>query len=373
METTIFYSGAIFLATLLSYICERMMNSINYSKRFGKILAFMMYLTSFFIAFFVSAVRYFVGTDYHLYIHLFNITDKGLSLEQLMAKMDVEPGWIMLNIFLKNIFSDPQSIIVCSSLIFVGCIYISIYMFRKDISISLAVFIFMCTIYFTSFNLVRQCTAIAILCLALKSIEKKCFWKFCIIVLLATSIHYTAIIFVVVYLYINNINKLNKTKRYLLIIGMGFVLVFYNQIINIIVSISPFFEKYSRYSAENSISINIKDLIFKMPIIISIIYFDNKIKKDNKFMGDFINIYFIFIFLGFLSSVNPFAARVAFYFEVTQIFFLPYIVKNLKFKSDKIIFCLLIFMYFYYSFYINYMYYGYHEIKPYMNIMGWIF
>lgn len=372
MNSAIFYLLIILVCAFLALLTEIIFNIFKlkgYSDKSSKLISLIPYLFSFFIAFLVSATRLGIGTDYNLYINMNGLFNKNLSIYEQMKNVDVEPGWVIINLMVKELFHDPHYVIVIASLIFVGCVYISIYIYRNKISISMAILLFMCTIYFQSFNLVRQYIAIGILILSIKSIEDKKLFKFLILNILAFLFHYTAICFLPVYFYIN-VKQKSRSKKFLMILGVLIILMCYNQILSIIASIIPAFSKYIRYSAVYSKGISVRAFVFKLPVIIFIMYFGSRLRNKDIFMHNFKDLYYLFVILSFLTSVNPFASRIGFYYEVIQIYYIAYAVKTLKYKQDILIINGAVVLYYIFYYYINFIYFKYHEVIPYSNIWG---
>lgn len=372
MNSAIFYLLVILISTFLALLTQIIMNllkSKGYSDKFSESVSLIPYLCSFFIAFLVSATRLGIGTDYNLYINMNKLFNENLSIAEQMRRIDVEPGWVVVNLIVKQLFNDPHYVIVVASLIFVGCAYISIYLYRDKISITIAILLLMCTIYFQSFNLIRQYIAIGILMISIKSIEDKKLFKFLMFNILAFLFHYTSICFVIVYFYVN-IREKNKSKKILMLFCVFILLLFYNQLISIIAGIIPAFSKYIRYSAIYADGISIRAFIFKLPVIIFILYFGKRLKYNNIFMHNFKDLYYLFVILSFLNSVNPFASRIGFYYEIVQIYYIAYAIRTLKYKQDRLIINGLVIIYYIFYYYINFIYFKYHEVIPYSNIWG---
>lgn len=108
-----------------------------------------------------------------------------------------EPGWIILNKILSYI-SDNYLILfaVTSFVIILG--YSKLILLYSAIP-WLSVFLFLTYIFIPSLYILRQHLALAILLFSLPYIVKRRFLKFLLVVLLAISMHFTAIVFLIAY------------------------------------------------------------------------------------------------------------------------------------------------------------------------------
>lgn len=140
------------------------------------------------------------------------------SLTVGFVGVKMEPGWIVLCKVLSFLSTNSILILIVSSLIIVGgyCTIIKKY----SIVPWLSVFLWLCTTFNQSLFVLRQHAAMAICILSIPFVLKRDWKKFWIIILLATSIHQTAVIFIpLYYIYDCNINK-----RFWYISGAIFVL-----------------------------------------------------------------------------------------------------------------------------------------------------
>lgn len=118
----------------------------------------------------------------------------------------MEPGWIFLCKCLYFLSHDYRLLLIVDSLIIVGCYIITIK--RYSVIAYISVFLFLCTTFNQSLFVLRQHTAMAICLLTVPYIIERKLKYFLLLVLIASSIHQTAIIFLPIYFaYHFNLNK----------------------------------------------------------------------------------------------------------------------------------------------------------------------
>lgn len=346
-NSLVFYTLVLGISTTFTYIAQLL-------KRY-KFFRNLFLILSFFVLWYVSANRYGIGTDYKLYENMYyEITSISNIKEGIRSFAYVEPGWVLFNYFVYIFFGDVTYIFSLSSFITLLLFYIFIYK-NNNSNLWVSVLIYGCIFYLQSFNLVRQFMAMSICLFCIKYINQKNIFKFIGVILIATLFHFSAIVFIPIYFLIKNIEKL-KVSKYFLLIGIVVIMLFYNQILTLIINITGF-EKYSIYYS-NGINISYSDIIFKLVLLIIVSLNLKVIKKDNVNIYRIINIYYIGILLSFLSFFAPFIGRISYYFEMCLVIIIPNILKYYK-GYTRIIFnysiLIILYIYFvYYSIILNY-------------------
>lgn len=135
-----------------------------------------------------------------------HVAQNGYDIQWDTGMKVSEPGWIIFNIFLSNIYSDPWILFAFAG----GIIIVS--HFRTYILYStipwLSAYLFLCTIFCQSLYVIRQHIAIALCLLTIPYIVRRKFLPFLSIVIVAALIHNTAIIFILAYwVYLLNVNR----------------------------------------------------------------------------------------------------------------------------------------------------------------------
>lgn len=219
----------------------------------------------------------------------------------------------------------------------------------KSINITLSVFAYGCMYYFQSYSLVRMYLASAILIYATRYLLKYQYKKYCIIIILTTLIHYSAVLaFIpVVFLYIYEHNK----SLFFIVYGISLVLGFI--LINYLASI-PIFARYDDYLSGGMMKNRIGFFQFAINVPILLIYFYCKKRLKG---SSIINITFIYtlsaLFIGIMSYKVMMIGRSLVYYNILYIICIPYLVKFLKDHHDRNFKLINIsfYVYFYWRFY----------------------
>src|SRR5699024_1613688 len=101
------------------------------------------------------------------------------------------------------IFNDAKYVFIITSILIWVISFKALYDNRDKIHIGVASLIMLATLYNQSFNIIRQSLAIAIVMLTIKLINDRKPFKYTMVVLLAASFHYTALIFLPIYWLVN--------------------------------------------------------------------------------------------------------------------------------------------------------------------------
>ena len=132
-------------------------------------------------------------------------------------KFEGDFGFNILQLFLQNISNDPQILIFTTALITNVLIVITLYKYSRMIELSLFVFI-ASGMYTVSMNGIRQSLAAAIIFAATKYILDGNFKKFLLVILLASTIHQTALIFIPIYFIVR---RKAWTRDTYILLGLG--------------------------------------------------------------------------------------------------------------------------------------------------------
>lgn len=139
----------------------------------------------------------------------------------------LEPGYALLNIFVKYIFNDVKWLFVLSAIIIVFPIF---YFAKNKNSPYLFIFLYISLgTYFEGFNIMRQMIAASILLLSFNYVKSFKTFRVIFFTFLASLFHLSSIVFIAYYLCFYIFNKTKKLdysfKKIALIVLMG-VIVF---------------------------------------------------------------------------------------------------------------------------------------------------
>lgn len=183
----------VYLLNILLIIVWALIFRIGKKTRLKQIL---FVVICFLQCFLISAFRYRIGYDYAQYaIAFFRMVVHGFSN---MTYEDWEIGYVLLNKIVGLFTAQPGAImIVTSAISLAGPAYlIARYSKNAFLSVFLYVNFFL---FYLDMNFIRQAIAMSIICFAYGFLRDKKFWRFLLLVLIASLFHFTVLYMVPVY------------------------------------------------------------------------------------------------------------------------------------------------------------------------------
>lgn len=280
---------------------------------------------------FFAGIRYGIGTDYFVtYSPFFESLKKGITYNDL-TRTTLEPGYVLINKFVVLIGGSFQWVLFIASLITIIFIRQSILYYRDKLNVGLATFIFMLLYYQPSFNIVRQMMAVAITLYAYRYIYEKKPFKFAFFIVVASLFHISALI--VLSFYILFYIFTNKKYRWieLLIYILTFYLVFNFETLQPLLSSIGIPIRYMGYLRKvSNFTISVGLLLRTVPYILSFGMLWKYVKK-NKIIIFNIKLFVLGSIIRLIVYMTQFDAdRIALYFLIPQIIFIPMLSKYYK-------------------------------------------
>ncbi|MEF6517220.1 EpsG family protein [Escherichia coli] len=323
--------------TYLTYntilICGVLISSIIRLINQGKNAA---YLILFMILFIPAAIRYGVGLDFFNYVDIFEYPDH--------YQGQIEIGFYFIVKSLSVLGFGYQSL-------FVLCSALTLFFFIKSISAENAwasTLIFICTLYLSSYCLLRQALAVSILMYSCRLWIDNNKPKSILFILLACSMHYSAILFAPIVLASTAFRI--TTFRALAIMILMSIFVFVLHGIDFIFSNELFLNsKYGSYvssgfNKETQIGSGIGILI-QMMIPISIAIMTNRILAINNRYNIVIFTTIAFFASYLLATQVYIFGRMTDVFSFSLVFAGPILLESAKSKLSKIVFAGMICLY----------------------------
>lgn len=311
----------LFLLTFFSIMfADRLLVSNRSMKKYALFILLI-------LAFVVGMRDMIGGYDVYVYGEFFdglslNDFSNGVYLHQLLF----ERGYT-LYCYLIHLFSDNRYIFFfVTSVVSYLLVFKSLKFCKTFILFSL--FLFFCKYFLMSFVYVRQFLAMGVVWLAIPFIIKRKFWKFFLIVLLASTLHTSAIVFFPTYFIC--IKKLSKR---ILILGMMFsILLGLTSVIKYLFSFvgsESGLEKVVAYGSTESNSINYFYLFESLLLGISIVKCRSNLYSnvDNICLT---NVAYCYVCFSFLTMRDATILRLIWYFIIGFIYVIPKICYYLK-------------------------------------------
>lgn len=147
---------------------------------------------------FISGFRYGIGFDYFNYFKLLNECKQLSFIDILTFKGPVEPGFSLLLKLISLVTNDIVIMHIILSAIILSILMVYIYNNSAKAWISVYLFVTF-GFFFGTMNLVRQYFSAIVFLYGIKYIQKRKFLPFLLVLILAVSIHKSAIIMLPVY------------------------------------------------------------------------------------------------------------------------------------------------------------------------------
>lgn len=297
-----------------------------------------------------------IGVDsYNVYRPYFDMLPG--TLESLWDFSDTfanfEVGYCTLTKLIKLFTDDTQIYILICSILSIVPISYSIYKHSTNVVFSFIIFASF-IVYHFGFSGIRQAIAIGLTVISYEFLLKQDKWKFVLCVLLASSFHTSAILFLIAYPCCHYL-KISDTKMLILMFLFIGMLPFIKPLATMMVSLIFGGDKYVSYiSKDVEPSYNLMILLFCLFLL-------SFISKDSRVVTLRIMIFIAVCFqsLGLLSNA---ATRIAYYFYIYLPIILPLSISTSKYRKSILNVALMAFMIFFY-FYSNSS--GYLDVIPY--------
>lgn len=323
----------------------------------------------------VYGLRYKVGTDYSNYVRYYNTMESYSSLSECFFECRKEKLYSAINYYFRLYFSEPYALFTFLGFVMFYCVIANLFLHRKECNIGLGIFVFIMLLYPISMNLVRLCLACCIDFFSIRYIYKKNFLKFSLCVLIAGLMHTTALIYFPFY-FLGHIE--NKKISFLRNVAFAIVLI-----------TSPIWEKYffanltalpliSLYGERYADMINEEaasgwGFLLPIPITFVVLFYRKKILSMNPKFEIYINIFFCKMSFAFMGYFMHWANRLKHYPEMAEIIVVPLLLKQINSKRNRILFTILVMLYYLVPFVVSYVIKGNQQILPYRSIFDYYF
>jgi len=264
------------------------------------------------------------------YIHTFNITE--FTWEDMKSGKDV--GFVMFQMVLQMFTKDPQVLIFVTALITNVLIVMTFYQYSRAFELSLYVYI-TSGLFLVSMNGIRQFLAAAILFAATKYlIEGK--WKtYMLIVLIATTIHQSALVLIPIYFIVRRRAWTWTTTIFLLLSIL--LVIGYGQLSTVLFSAIEN-TQYGHYKNFTEGGANVlRVIIYGIPLILA--YLGRaKLRKLCPYSDYIVNLSLLAFIFMLISTQNWVFARMTIYFGLYNIILVSWICKLFAGKDQKLVY-----------------------------------
>jgi putative polysaccharide polymerase protein len=323
----------IFIYIVLTFIISKVIN-----KKFSdKIFLFLNFLLLFILAAFRDVS---VGNDTQEYYRVFKTISLTNSINGIFITSRFEIGYLLLNYLITRFTNNFNVLLFITSFIYLYSVFKFIDKYSKSKFVAIMLF-FTFSMYYSIFNIQRQCIAIAIFLYAIRFLEKKQYIRYVLLILFATMFHYIAILLIFL-CFIPKIDLYNKKIAYKYIILACFAACLIAYCITRFGIYIPYFGHYltnSKYSEGGIRLASIALAGIRLGIIILLIIINGF--KEHKSQN---NLDYIFNYIAFLDCTISLAAikfnlydRVEDYLCIVFLVMISNSINSLDIKTNKYI------------------------------------
>lgn len=329
-----------------------------------------------------------IGTDVRVYVKpIFEAAKNASNIREYLNSSwfaewrykyvsQFEVGFTLIIYVLTKLFHSMSVVLFIIEVMIVVPVYKGIKNILDNKNVWLGMLVFYLMHYNSTFNMMRQWIAMAILFYAYSFLKSKHYGKYLLCVCVAASFHKTAIVGVCVFALVMLLefvkkkeiiifNKLHINESSILIMifvfsvvalfGLKYIISFMK-----IIGVDGFI---------NYINGDVKflpnQIIVRLPIIFMLVLSWKQLKQKNEFASFYAAMILLDVMSSQLVSINMYAFRIGLYFSEYSIYSLPIMLNMFEGKKKQIIKVLLIiYMFVYWAYYFAFK--GMHETIPYM-------
>ncbi|EOP66404.1 MULTISPECIES: EpsG family protein [Bacillus cereus group] len=290
----------------------------------------------------VSGLRKNIGDTY---FYMYSYSMNNFSWEEVKEGKDI--GFNILQMFLKQISDDPQIMIFVTALITNVFIVLVLYKYARIFELSIYVYV-TSGMYLTSMNGIRQYLAAAIIFIATKYIFEGNWKKYIIVVLIASTVHQSAIILIPIYFIVRR--KAWSWETYIFLFMAVLIVIGFNQFIDALFTVIED-SQYSEYKNFSGGGANILRVVVNAaPIILAYLGRD-KLREVFPKSDYVVNMSILGLVFMIISTQNWIFARMSIYFGLYQLILISWVVKLFTQRDQKVIYYAILVFYFIFYYY----------------------
>lgn len=273
---------------------------------------------------FVSGFR--VADDGDTYYYGLMFSDIASQSLKEVLEYGTEMGYWILNYVLSRFSSNPQTIIFFTAAI-VNFLVLR-YIYKKSDSVWLSVIVYITLMYFfSSLNAVRNSLAYTILLYSNDYIVKRKLTKFSLVVLLATSFHFSVLFYFPIYFLYHL--KLNPKNILIISIGVFLLMRAVTPLLTMLTAIHPRWDAYLQDDFYQSAFANI--LIFFVQLALFLLAIKRESTSLSKLSGEhklYMMLMFMSVLMAFCAIDVMMISRFVTIFSIISIVYIPNLLLN---------------------------------------------
>ena len=303
----------------------------------------------------ISGLQVNIG-DTYFYMNSFKNND--MTWEMIIEGKDI--GFGVYQMIIQSFTNNPQYLIFITAMITNILIVSVFYNYSRMIELSTFVYIAGGT-HLVSMNGIRQVMAAAICFIAIRYLLKGDFLKYALIILLASTIHFSALVLLPMY-FLTRVKAWSKFTFFSLAMAVLIVIGF-DQFASIFFSALEE-TQYGEYSSFQEGGANIiRVFVSSAPLVLAYLGRD-RLREYFPNIDYIVNMSLFGLIFMIISTQNWIFARVSIYFNLFQLILISWIVLIFAKKDQKFIYYCLLTFYFAYYYYEMVISLNMHYISP---------
>lgn len=299
----------------------------------------------------LAGIRDFnIGTDIKTYGHwmFLGAINTDSLLNYIQKNTVIEVGYTIFVYIVTHLFENEHWLYFFTGLFTYGFTMAGLVKFKEYIILPWSWCAYLFLLYGDTLNAMRQCMAVAIAVYAFSFVLNENLKKYIAWTVVACMFHNTAILSFVIFLIYWILNKKDTLiTKIVIVLGTVIMVLLYNQVLVLFISLGVLNERFERYISSNFIFNSINPILVRLPFFIVMLMFMKVMKK--KQLRDPYKEETIFILVDFLilmsfiemvvsemRLINVTLYRIAFYFTVYRCILMGRVIKCIK-KENKII------------------------------------
>ncbi|PPA69239.1 EpsG family protein [Jeotgalibacillus proteolyticus] len=290
----------------------------------------------------VSGLRSNIGDTFN-YVNMYK--DNQFTWEYVTANKDM--GFGVLQMILQKISTDPQIMIFTAALITNALVVIVLFHYSRMIELSLFVYI-TGGFYLVSMNGIRQTLAAAIAFCATKFLINGNFPAYAAIIILASTLHQSALILLPIY-FIVRVKPWSKATIGLILLSIAIVIGFEQFTSLLFTTLED--TQYADYKnfAEGGANL-VRAVVGAVPLILAYIGRE-KLRALFPQSDVIVNMTLLSLIFMIVSTQSWIFARFSLYFNLYQLILLSWIVKLFRDRDEKFVYFMILVCYLGYYYY----------------------
>jgi len=241
-----------------------------------------------------------------------------------------DPGYLVFQKFVQFFISDYQVYLFLIATIFFGAMGSFIYKNTHRLSEVVFAFVLYSSLFYSvyTFTAIRQTIAMSAVLVSYEFVKKRKFWFFLIILLVASTIHRSCLIFFPVY-FIVKIKRINILYP-IVLLSFPVLMIFKAVMLRFFQSIGGYNE-YLYYEGAGTATFTIMLIFVSFFLWWRMKYVICRNQNAEKYY----NVFVLALFFTPLTWINPNAMRIVMYFSIFMMILVPQAINS--FKSNKVL------------------------------------